>query len=66
MLYELCVFAIGAYVGKYYPQYIPIPKVTQEHTNLALQYLKELQAKLTNIVEERAQPQAEPQAEHVD
>lgn len=62
MLYELCVFAIGAYVGKYYPQYIPIPKLTKEHTDLALQYLKELQTKLTSVVEERAQPQAE----HVD
>ena len=62
MLYELCVFAIGAYVGKYYPQYIPIPKLTQEHTNLALQYLKELQTKLTNIAEEQQQHNAE----HVD
>ena len=60
MLYELCVFAIGAYVGKYYPQYIPIPKITKEHADLALQYLKELQAKLTSVVEEKAQ------AEHVD
>jgi len=55
MLYELCIFAMGLYVGKYHPQYVPIPKITKEHSDMVFQYLKDLQAKMGPQVQEEAE-----------
>jgi len=43
MLYELVILAAGLYVGKHYPEYVPIPKISKERTDQILNYLKNLQ-----------------------
>jgi hypothetical protein len=43
MISELFFLACGMYVGKYYPEYVPIPRIKQEHIDLALAYVKSLQ-----------------------
>jgi len=43
MIYELVILAAGLYVGKHYPEYVPIPKITKEQTDRLLNYLKALQ-----------------------
>lgn len=40
MLSELLFLACGMYIGKYYPEYIPFPRITQAHIDAALAYLK--------------------------
>ena len=43
MLYELVILVAGLYVGKHYPENVPLPKVTKEQTDRLLNYLKALQ-----------------------
>ena len=33
-------FIFGLYIGKYYQEYIPIPKLTRENMNKGLEYLE--------------------------
>jgi len=49
MLYELCIFAVGLYVGKYHPQYVPIPKITKAQMDIVMQYLKDVQANMGTL-----------------
>lgn len=49
MLYEFCILMTGLYIGKYYPQYVPLPKITKEQTDNVLQYLSTMQAKLAGV-----------------
>lgn len=49
MIYELCIFAMGLYVGKYYPEYVPLPRISKEQTDRMLQYLKDWQAKTKEV-----------------
>lgn len=36
-------FAAGMYVGKYYPQYVPLPQFNQGTLDRVLTYLRELE-----------------------
>ena len=42
-LIRLGIFVTGLYIGKYYPQYIPLPQLNQETLNRVLTYLRELE-----------------------
>jgi hypothetical protein len=43
MISELIVLACGMYIGKYHPEYVPIPRIKQEYIDALLAYLKSLQ-----------------------
>ena len=43
MIYELVILVAGLYVGKHYPEYVPLPKITKEQTDRVLNYLRTLQ-----------------------
>lgn len=43
MLSELFFLACGMYIGKYYPEYVPIPRIRQEYVDAVLAYLKSTQ-----------------------
>ena len=47
MLSEMFLLACGMYIGKYYPEYVPIPRIKQEYITAALTYLKSLQTPTT-------------------
>jgi hypothetical protein len=40
MISELLFLVCGLYIGKYYPQYVPIPRIQQEYIDAVLAYLK--------------------------
>ncbi len=39
---KIISLCIGMYIGKYYPQYVPIPQINQENINKILKRLEEL------------------------
>lgn len=43
MIFDLIVLACGMYIGKYYPEYVPIPRIKQEYIDALLAYLKSMQ-----------------------
>jgi hypothetical protein len=43
MFSELFFIACGMYIGKYYPEYVPIPRISQSHIDSLLVYIKSLQ-----------------------
>lgn len=43
MLSELFFLACGMYIGKYYPEYVPIPRIRQEYVDAVLAYIKSTQ-----------------------
>ena len=43
MIEEIIMLLCGMYLGKHYPQYIPLPKITKSHTDAILRYLESLQ-----------------------
>jgi hypothetical protein len=45
MIEELCILIVGLYIGKFYPQYVPLPHITKAHTDRLLKYLEDLQKK---------------------
>jgi hypothetical protein len=47
MISELFFLVCGLYIGKYYPEYVPIPRIRQQHIDVALEYLKSLQQQTT-------------------
>ena len=50
----LLIFACGLYIGKYYPQYVPLPQLSKENINKALTYLESMERQTTQ------QPQQSP------
>lgn len=40
MFYDLFLLACGMYIGKYYPEYVPLPRIRQEYIDAVLVYLK--------------------------
>jgi DNA-directed RNA polymerase subunit N (RpoN/RPB10) len=40
MLSEFICLVCGLYVGKYYSEYVPLPRIRQEHIDALLAYLK--------------------------
>jgi hypothetical protein len=49
MLKGVFVLLCGMYVGKHYPQYVPLPKISKECTDKVLKFLEELQKKESGI-----------------
>jgi hypothetical protein len=49
MLKGMFVLLCGMYVGKHYPQYVPLPKISKECTDKVLKFLEELQKKESGI-----------------
>ena len=43
MISELLVFVCGLYIGKYYSEYVPIPRIHQADIDAVLAYLKSIQ-----------------------
>jgi hypothetical protein len=41
MFSELFILACGMYIGKYYPEYVPIPRIRQEYVDAVLAYIKQ-------------------------
>jgi hypothetical protein len=44
----LLVFACGLYIGKYYPQYVPLPQLSKENINKVLKYLESMERQTSN------------------
>lgn len=44
MISELFFLACGAYIGKYHPEYVPIPRIRQEYIDAVLTYIRSLQS----------------------
>jgi hypothetical protein len=42
-LRNLVVFGCGLYLGKYYPQYVPLPQLSKENINKLLKYLESME-----------------------
>lgn len=42
----ILIFISGLYLGKYYPQYVPIPKLNKENVDKVLTKLNEMDKKL--------------------
>jgi hypothetical protein len=40
---SLVVFTCGLYIGKYYPQFVPLPQISQANLKKALDYLQNLE-----------------------
>lgn len=40
---SLVVFTCGLYIGKHYPQYVPLPQLTTENIQKALNYLETME-----------------------
>lgn len=49
MLKGMFVLLCGMYVGKHYPQYVPLPKISKECADKVLKFLEELQKKESGI-----------------
>jgi hypothetical protein len=49
MFYELFLLATGMYIGKYYPEYVPIPRIRQENIDAILVYLRSLQTQPSSV-----------------
>lgn len=45
MLSELFFLACGAYIGKYYPEYVPIPRIHQADIDALFAYLRQLSSR---------------------
>lgn len=43
---NLFIVTCGLYIGKYYPQYVPIPKINQENLDKLLKYIRDLEKKV--------------------
>ncbi len=43
MISELFFLVCGMYIGKYYPEYIPIPRIHQSDIDALLAYIKSIQ-----------------------
>lgn len=43
----LLIFACGLYIGKYYPQYVPLPQISKENISKALKYLESMERQTT-------------------
>jgi hypothetical protein len=43
----LLIFACGLYIGKYYPQYVPLPQLSKENVNKLLKYLESMEREAT-------------------
>ena len=54
MFSELFLLATGMYIGKYYPEYVPIPRIRQEYIDALLAYLRSLQTAPIRPVSEPA------------
>ena len=46
VLHTVFYVVCGLYIGKYYPQYVPIPKVNKENIDRLLHYIKEIERDL--------------------
>jgi DNA-directed RNA polymerase subunit N (RpoN/RPB10) len=40
LLPKLALFTCGLYIGKYYPQYVPLPQINNENIQKALKSLE--------------------------
>jgi hypothetical protein len=40
-LAKILPFIAGLYIGKYHPQYVPLPQITKENFDKLLRYLEE-------------------------
>jgi len=45
MISELFFLVCGMYIGKYYPEYVPIPRIRQSDIDALLAYIKSIQTK---------------------
>lgn len=45
MISGVFFLACGMYIGKYYPEYVPIPKINQMYVNSVFEYIKSFQSK---------------------
>jgi hypothetical protein len=52
MMSELFFLACGMYIGKYYPEYVPFPRIRQEYVDAMLAYLKSTPAAANEIKHE--------------
>ena len=43
MISELCILICGLYIGKHYPQYVPIPRISKDVSDRILKYLENMQ-----------------------
>jgi hypothetical protein len=50
MISELLFLMFGLYIGKYYPEYVPIPRIQQTHIDAVLAYLKK-QSQTSSTIE---------------
>ncbi len=41
MMSEFFFLLCGMYIGKYYPEYVPLPRIRQEYIDAALVFLKQ-------------------------
>jgi hypothetical protein len=56
MITELLFMFCGLYIGKYYPQYVPIPRIQQEYIDAVLAYLKKESAATPQTAAQTAAP----------
>jgi hypothetical protein len=53
----LLIFGCGLYIGKYYPQYVPLPQLSKENINKVLKYLESMERETTEQQQQQQQQQ---------